>query len=53
MRDLHDFMIASIFNHCSQQTIEQLLCVRVKDDCNPNLALHKLKLLLLSPYFKG
>jgi hypothetical protein len=53
MSDLHDFMIASIFDHCEQQTIEQFLSVRVKDDCNPDQDLHKLRLLLLSPYFKG
>jgi hypothetical protein len=53
MREMHDFMIASIFHHCSPEAYERFLNVRVKDDCNPDLALHNLRLLLLSPYFKG
>jgi hypothetical protein len=53
MREMHDFMIAAIFDHCSPEVYERLPNVRVKDDCNPDLALHKLRLLLLSPYFKG
>jgi hypothetical protein len=53
MSDLHDLMIALIFDNCSQLGIEKFLRIRVKDNYNSHHALCRLKLLLLSPYFKG
>lgn len=53
MNDLHDRMIKLIFETYSQPVIEKFLRIRVKDISNSHRALCSLKLLLLSPYFKG
>jgi hypothetical protein len=50
MSDLHDLMIASIFETRSP---EDILGLKVKDNYNPNHARNMIKLLLLSPCFKG
>jgi hypothetical protein len=50
MNHLHDLMIASIFETLSP---EDILGLKIKDNYNTDHARNMIKLLLLSPYFKG
>lgn len=52
MSKLHDLFVELMFSGNEQENIESFIGVRVIS-MNPNLSLEKLKLLLLSDYFKG